>query len=198
MRPFFLSGALHVLFHPAIAEMELFAGLVFGKNEIYAERLGAQFIFGVVYLNLYIYYVAPYAGNRGVERDIVIRGVYGLQVTHLHARGYAACLKLAEYDPTADLVGKRGLNASVQSVDPPLKFGAWLPTADYAVSVLVKLHSQSLFTVRIASETAVSLHSPPRIYDFFHYGIVLCRGHGIIKAIMADVGCIFCKYMNSG
>ena len=39
MRPFFLSGALHVLFYPAIAEMELFAGLVFGKNEIYAENM---------------------------------------------------------------------------------------------------------------------------------------------------------------
>jgi hypothetical protein len=99
---------------------------------------------------------------------MVVGGSDRPHVLNLHLRRHAAGLELAEHHPTAYLVGKRGLNASVKGIDPSLKLLPRPPAAHDLVAVLVKLHAQPAFVMRIASETTIPLHTPPRVDYLFH------------------------------
>lgn len=164
-----------LLLYAASAEMEFLMCPLLGKEEIDTQSLGAEFSGGVEQFDLDIDYVAALACYGCVQRDVVVGGVYGFQITHLHARCDAAGLELAEHYPTAYLVSQSSLYASVKGVYPSLKFGARFPAAYYTVAVLVKFHSQASLAARSAAEAAVAIHTLPRVEYSFHADIFMCR-----------------------
>ena len=152
----------------AIAEMKLRARPFLRKKEVETGRLGAERPGAVEDPHADFDQVAPLLPHGGTQHDSLVGGPDRLVVTHLHPRGDAAGPELAEDDPTADLVGQRCLNASVQRIHPTLVFGTRMPDAHDFIAVFVKFHPQSLRTVRIAAVAMVTVHAAPRIRYLFH------------------------------
>ena len=80
----FLRGLLFLL-DTAVAEVELLVRFLLREEKVDAEGLGAELVLRVEDLNLYIHDVAPLAHDRGLKRDVILGGVYGLEIPYLHA-----------------------------------------------------------------------------------------------------------------
>lgn len=148
--------------------MEFRTRLVRGKQEINAYGLRAQHFVPVIDADFDLNDVATLPTHGSPQNDMVISRVNRLVIADLHLRSNAARLKLPEYDPAADLVGQRCLNASVQRIHPTLLFGTRMPDAHDFIAVFVKFHPQSLRTVRIAAVAMVTVHAAPRIRYLLH------------------------------
>lgn len=148
--------------------MEVGASPLLREEEIGARRLRAQLAVRIGDAHVDAHQVVSLLPDTGPQVDPCVGGAHGAEVADLHLRRHAAGLELAEYHPTADLVGQRRLNPSVQGIHPTLVLRTGPPAANHLLSVLVKFHPQAARMARIAAVAVVPVHALPGVDDLFH------------------------------
>ena len=132
---------------------------------------GTERTLGVANLGLDGEQIAALLYHAGADFELSRRGAHGFVVANLHLGGHTHGLELARDNPAASLVDKRGLNSAVNGVNPALKIDTRLPTAHNLVTILIKLHMQSVGIVGAARKAVVPLGTNPRIFNLSHNDI---------------------------
>ena len=90
------------------------------------------------------------------EYDVFSNG-NGITITHGKVGGLSGGLQFPVYQPTSNFIHQRGLDTSMEGVQPTLEIGMWLPQTNDVVTVFVKFHLQSERIARTTSEAVIAL-----------------------------------------
>ena len=140
----------------------------YGQGEVGDGGTGAHLAGSVGDGGLHGDDVAPLRGDASADGDCRLGGGDRSQVASFEAGGDARGLEFAGHGPAADFIEQKGLDATVEGVNPALEIGRGRPEAHDVVAVFVEFEMEAEGVRRAAPDAVISGCVDPWVVNLFH------------------------------